>query len=238
MFDVYVFGDEEWAVRSAAIINQAIRDACIDRGSCNIMLTGGRSAENVYRVLAPILKSDSCLLNFYFGDERCVDLDDSESNYKMANESLFKALNTKSLQIHRIKGEDEPKKEAERYANLLPHSIDVLLLSIGEDGHIASLFPGDTVSLQDSRKMVVVNAPKRPNRRISITKNIINNSARIFCFAQGKAKGKALIPIFTGECTIEEAPAKLVKNSTWLLDTSAEAIVRQNSMLRLQINNL
>lgn len=230
MPDVYVFDVEEWANRAADVINQAVQDACSCKGNCNIMLTGGRSAENMYRSLAPILRSDSCILSFYFGDERCVDPDDEASNFRMVNESLFKSMNAKSTQIYRIKGEVEPKQEAERYANLLPHSIDVLLLSIGEDGHIASLFPGDKISLQDKGKMVVVNAPKKPNRRISITKNIINKSARIFCFAQGEAKGKALISVFKEERTIEEVPAKLVKNSTWLLDTSAEAIVRLNAM--------
>lgn len=230
MPEVYVFRREEWAYRSADLINQAVRDTCIGKGYCNIMLTGGRSAENIYRELAPILDCESGELNFYFGDERCVDPDDLESNYRLANESLFKRLNTKSVRIYRIKGEAEPNQEAERYANLLPNSIDVLLLSIGEDGHIASLFPGDTVSLQAPGKMISVSAPKKPDRRISITKNIIQNSARIFCFAQGEAKGAALIPVFTGKGNIEEVPAKLVKNATWLLDTSAETIVRQNAM--------
>lgn len=231
MPDVYVFRKEEWACRSADVISKVVRDACIGKGYCNIMLTGGRSAEIIYRELASILRCESSVLNFYFGDERCVGPDDLESNYRLANESLFKRLDAKLVRIYRIKGEAEPKQEAERYANVLPNSIDVLLLSIGEDGHIASLFPGDIASLQAPGKMVAVSAPKKPNRRISITKDVIKSSARIFCFVQGEAKGAALLSVFTEKGTVEEVPAKLVKNGTWLLDTSAEAILRQNAML-------
>jgi 6-phosphogluconolactonase len=228
MNNIIVFNDEEWEIKSAETIINYIRLVSEYDNICNIMLTGGRSAKGIYRKLPSLLENESCVLNFYFGDERCVMPDDPASNYRMANESLFSVLKCKSFHIHRIMGEAEPYREVERYSKILPRSIDILLLSIGEDGHIASLFPGDYKSINDSGKLVMVKAPKEPIYRISVTKNVIDNSSIVFCFARGEEKGRALISVFKGEHTIEEVPARIVKNCIWLIDKSSEAVLRHN----------
>ena len=87
---------------------------------------------------------------FFWGDERCVPPSDSESNYKMAYDSLLSKLQIPSSNIFRIKGENNPKLEADSYSSLVIDHLgsvndyprfDLIMLGLGEDGHTASIFP-------------------------------------------------------------------------------------------------
>jgi 6-phosphogluconolactonase len=230
--DILVFDDRQWVSESAKIISKAVENICKLKGSCNLMLTGGRSAEKIYKEWTSSGFLEQNKINFYFGDERCVPLADSESNYRMAIDALLAGSKKENITIYPVNGDAVDKeKEAKRYEALLPCKIDILLLSIGEDGHIASLFPQDKLLIENERKMMLVKCPKKPFSRISISPVVIRSAGKIFCFGQGSSKGKALAAVFKSESEVLKVPAKLAVRGTWLLDRSAQLVMNQYSMV-------
>ena len=161
--NIKVFPDEIWAIKSAQVINKAVQSICKKKGSCCILLTGGRSAERIYIEWGNLLLSNYNI-SFYFGDERCVSPEDTESNFSLVMRSLFNKGVPKQYSIHRIYGEAiDHNAEVERYDSTLPLEIDILILSIGEDAHIASIFPNDVEIHKSNKRVELVFGPKPPN---------------------------------------------------------------------------
>ena len=225
---ILVFDDNYWADKSAKIICETVDNICELQGLCNIMLTGGRSAKLIYQKLSNSSFLEHNKINLYFSDERCISHDDYESNYNMVNNVLLASCKNKNISLYPIYGDVYDKQnESIRYESLLPNRIDVLLLSIGEDSHIASLFPYDKTLTENQKKVVPVIGPKKPFSRISITPVVINSAKRIFCFGQGAIKGKALAAVFTDKMDILSVPAKLALHGTWLMDYTAYQTMNQ-----------
>lgn len=226
--EILVFEDEQWVDKSAKIIQETVDDICKLKDSCSIMLTGGRSAEKIYREWSNSSFLEQNRITFYFGDERCVSHNDTQSSYHMVSKVLLTDSIHKDITIYPIYGDAiDKKKEANRYAALLPSKIDILLLSIGEDAHIASIFPYDRILMERQKKVVPVTGPKEPFSRISITPVVISSALRIFCFGQGATKGKALASVFNDTLDILSIPAKLALQGTWLIDHSANRAMKQ-----------
>ena len=219
---------------SSILVNQSIHSASalisnaiiskIKMGSCNVMLTGGKSAEQIYKCwsTSDVLSAYLSRIHFYFGDERCVPPEDLDSNYGMARRAFLKKDIIKKINIYRIEAECEDIEAAGvRYAELLPNSIDVLLLSVGVDGHIASLFPYDPALSEYKRRVVPAVGLKLPFKRLTITPKVISDSAEVFVLAFGKSKGRVLLEALRNPNDIASCPARLVLNATWLLDDEA-----------------
>lgn len=220
--EILVFEDAEWAIKSATLLTRMVSDVLLERNECNIILTGGRSAERVYKVWAPVLAGIVGRICFYFGDERCVEPDDQASNFRMVMQSLFPDKLPGNFMIQRIRGEAEDiMNETERYGKILPQKVDIVLLSIGEDGHIASLFPNDKQVLETGKKMLLIQAPKFPQFRLSVSANVIQSANRIFCFVNGPVKGEILKKVFQDEIDVLAVPARLACKGVWLMDKSA-----------------
>ena len=186
---ILIFKDNDWQKDVAKYINNEVQSVIAKKGQCSIMLTGGSSAEIVYREWSKILFSQIGGINFYFGDERCVNPDDINSNYFMVINSLFSRTIPDNFKIYRIKGEAKDKKEeANRYLALIPNEIDILLLSIGEDGHIASLFPGDSFICNNSKVISPVMTDKKPFCRFTVSAGIINSAKIKICFCISKGR--------------------------------------------------
>lgn len=223
------FSDEEWQTKSASYIHKAVETVCKHKGKCSVMLTGGLGAEMVYQAWSQMLCELPQKIQFYFGDERCVSPDDKESNYCMAVQSLFPIYIPDNFTINRIKGETSDKMiEANRYTAILPTTIDILLLSIGEDGHIASLFPGDSIVLNNAKQVLPVIAEKRPSFRFTISPGIIRSAKEKICFCKGKLKGAVLATVFKNVDDILPVPARIAYDATWLLDKSAAIAMKEN----------
>lgn len=157
-------------------------------------------------------------IDFFFGDERCVPPEHEESNFGLAMRTLFRFGIPRGSDVHRITAESCDKDlAAERYAELLPDHIDLLLLGVGEDGHVASLFPG-SAALQESRKVVAVTGPKPPAERMTITPVVIGQSEAIVVLASGEEKQAPLQDVLQSTVSIEQCPARLVEHATWLID--------------------
>jgi 6-phosphogluconolactonase len=160
-------------------------------------------------------------LHFFFADERCVPPDHRESNYGMANRSLFSRIGTFGFHTHRINGENEPVKEAERYSSEISSVIspdaqsplfDIMLLGIGEDGHTASIFPDHTDLLSAQRICEAVVHPVTGQGRITLTGNTLLNAKRIIFLVVGKSKSTIVKQIINRE---EEAKAYPAARIFW-----------------------
>lgn len=187
----------------------------------SIVITGGRSAKELYKMWPrdpnfKFFKSSA----FYLSDERLVSLQSEDSNYKMIKSSLGKLIS--SDQIFKINGESKNfKSEAKRYDKIIPDKIDVVLLSVGEDGHIASLFPKSKALRCNSKVTYLTNSPKLPSKRLTITPKIILNAKNVLVMAKGKNKGNILAQALTSPLDINILPVRLTIGRTWLLDYEA-----------------
>lgn len=206
---------------AVARIAAAARAAVEARESFSLALAGGGTPLAAYRLLAAEAMPWE-RTHLYWSDERCVPPDDAESNYGAARRALLDHLANPPAQVCRIEGEDpDPHAAAARYAALLPARLDLLLLGIGEDGHIASLFPGDIALHEHTRHAVAVIGPKPPPRRITITPPVLAAARATLVLATGAAKASPVARALVGEINIDELPVQLARPATWLLDREA-----------------
>lgn len=210
-----------WAKTAATQIMVAITQTIEAQGGCSVILTGGRSAAHLYQAWAALADFDQLRnVHFYFGDERCVPPDHPESNYGLAMRTLFQRGVPQDCKVTRIHAE-RPDREAaaEEYAEKLPNRPGIMLLSVGEDGHIASLFPHSPALLESHRRVVHVHAPKLPMERLTVTPLVIAQAKQVFVLAIGSEKAAVMRQAQTVPNDIFELPARLVLNATWFLDT-------------------
>lgn len=171
-----------------------------------LALSGGRIARSFLSALAARAASHQEHLDrvrFIWGDERCVPPTDPESNYRLADELLFRPANIPPDRIHRIRGELTPEtaaSEAERELIALAPTqadgfpeIDLVLLGMGEDGHVASLFPGESNEVMQTRAVYrSVVAAKPPPHRISLGYGVLAAARQVWVLASGTGKEAAL----------------------------------------------
>jgi 6-phosphogluconolactonase len=179
-----------------------------------VALSGGRITRKLFTSVVEQAKvrkigngGTPCLpgnVHFFWADERCVPPDDPESNFKMANELLFAPLKVSENQIHRIRGEDSPSAavkaaEEELRQIALPGEnrqpvLALIFLGMGEDGHVASLFPDAPAEVVNHPGpfLFVDNSPKPPPRRISLSYAAIAAARQVWVLISGAGKEKAL----------------------------------------------
>jgi 6-phosphogluconolactonase len=169
-------------------------------------LSGGRIAKKFCSAILRLAQNDPTIfsdVHFFWADERCVPPDNPESNYFVANECLFQPLKFPSGQIHRIRGEDAPEmaaREAEAALRGLAKSLangqpilDRIFLGMGEDGHVASLFPGEKAeAVSNSATYRPVTASKPPPLRITLGYGVIAAARQVWVLASGSGKETAL----------------------------------------------
>lgn len=220
--EVRQFDGLEWPVQSARIIQDRIDSILLKRGPCSVMLTGGRSAERLYSawVEFPAFRQMTGV-QFFFGDERCVPPDHPDSNYGMVMQTLFNQGVPAGCSVFRMEADDTDREAAAlRYEEILPERVDVLLLGVGEDGHIASLFPGSQALHEVSRRVMSISGPKPPHERLTITPTIIMQANSIFVLASGVAKAQILVKALQQADDFDTIPACLVLDAIWLLDSA------------------
>jgi 6-phosphogluconolactonase len=172
-----------------------------------VALSGGRITQKFFNETVAQAKArgtsfENC--HFFWADERCLPPTDPESNFKMANELLFTPLNIVAEKIHRLRGEDSPSaavKNAEaELCRIAPQNengqpvLDLILLGMGEDGHVASLFPnaGPEIINCVAPFLAVVNSPKPPPTRISLSYSAIAAATQVWALVSGAGKTEAL----------------------------------------------
>jgi 6-phosphogluconolactonase len=189
------------AERAARDIVRHIEEVRRQGRTPNIALTGGDTPQRAYEVLArePEHWRD---VEVWWGDERCVAPDDEQSNYRMAALALLDPAGIAPERVHRMEGELGPDRGAQRYGQLLRERIegepvpvfDLILLGIGPEGHIASLFPyAETLQAgEDAVCLPVHDSPKPPPQRITLSLAVLRAARRCMLLATGACKADAI----------------------------------------------
>jgi 6-phosphogluconolactonase len=223
---------EAAAKRAASEITRRLQSAREQRGAAHLALSGGTTPARTYELLAHELE-DWQAMHVWFADERCVGPEDEESNYRLARETLLDAATGLAPEhVHRMEGELGPEQGAERYAEALRvHApideelvaLDVIVLGIGPDGHVASLFPGaPTLDVgAPALCLGVHDSPKPPPERITLTLPVLHAAQRCVLLATGASKADA-VDAMLGEPT-RHVPASLLRRGrlSVILDDAA-----------------
>ena len=225
----HVIRTKNFVADAAAFILGQARKAIAERSEFRIALSGGNTPAPVYAriaVEARDLPWES--VRFTFGDERCVPLDDPQSNFRMARENLFVPAAVPEKSIMRMRGEIDPQIAAREYEDQLNaiaigsgqsiYQHDLILLGLGDDGHTASLFPG-TAALDEMTRRVVANfVPKLDAWRLTFTLPLINH-ARHILFLVGASKSPQLIErVLAGNSQFPAARVNPVAGEvTWII---------------------
>ena len=218
------------AKRAAAEIARRLQGARAERGVAHLALSGGSTPGRTYKLLAAALDSWQGI-ELWFADERCVGPEDAESNYRLAKETLLERATAAGLEdrrVHRMRGELGPDEGAQSYElELREHAtadddagddsgaalpaLDVIVLGIGPDGHIASLFPGAATldAGPDRLCLGVHDSPKPPPERITLTLPVLRAARRCVLLATGAGKADA-VNAMLGEAT-RHVPASLLR---------------------------
>ncbi|MDT8286091.1 MAG: 6-phosphogluconolactonase [Elusimicrobiales bacterium] len=202
----------------------------------DLALSGGRTPEAVLAAMARPGGPDWRRVRFFWGDERMVPPSSELSNYRMARRALLAPAGVPQRNIFRIRGEAPPVAEARRYSGLvkklLPSAYGVprfglVLLGLGEDGHTASIFPGNAGLFRSKEIFASVAGPAGGPNRITAAGGIINSARAVFFLVSGGAKADAAARVLRGGSGARGLPAALVRprdgRLTWLLDKAAAA---------------
>lgn len=175
-------------------------NACIaEKGSFHIVLAGGSTPRDIYFQLRD-LHTDWHSWHIYFGDERCLSVGDQERNDSMAQSLWLYQVGVPVEQVHCMQAHQPVDLAVSEYAKLIDtvKQFDLVILGLGEDGHTASLFPGQTFDA-DASVIAVQNAPKPPARRLSLTPKSLSNSQQVWFLVSGEGKRAALSQWLAGE---------------------------------------
>ncbi len=192
----------------------------------HVALTGGSTPRRAYELTAE-RRSDWAGVGIWFTDERCVPPDHEHSNFGMIDEALLSKI--EGADVHRMKGELGPQDGAADYERELaaegPDAFDLMLVGLGPDAHICSLFPGDAALGERERRAVGVETPGMAPlvSRITLTLPVVNATRQIVFLVTGEGKADALARAFSGRPD-PRAPGSLVDaDVTVLLDEAAAA---------------
>jgi 6-phosphogluconolactonase len=202
----------------------------------NIALSGGSTPELLFTVLGDKYADSLPWKNvhFFWVDERCVTPENKESNYGMTMKAFLSRISIPAMNIHRMRGEDNPDEEAFRYSKEISESVstsdgfpvfDLILLGLGEDGHTASIFPGHLEYFESDKICIVAAHPVTGQKRISLTGRVINNGSRIVFLVTGEKKQAIVEKMFKNDPSSLNYPAAYIVpvhgNLSWYLDESA-----------------
>ena len=216
-----------FAAEAAQFILRHARTAIAERGLFRLALSGGNTPRTVHAQLAR-LGADLAWnrVQITFGDERCVPPEHTDSNFRMARETLLDVVPMPAGNVFRIRGEIHPATAAQEYEDKLaavaarfgePRYVhDLVLLGLGEDGHTASLFPGSPALDETVRNVIPATGPKPPPQRITMTFPLLN-AARHVAFLVIGADKHALVEEIASGSTAYPAGRVHAEAATWIV---------------------
>tara|TARA_R110002111_G_scaffold193148_5_gene259263 strand:- start:589 stop:1299 length:711 start_codon:yes stop_codon:yes gene_type:complete len=207
------------------------RSAIAKRGVFYVALAGGSTPKGLYQMLATSPYSsqiDWARVQLFFGDERCVLPSHDDSNFKMASEAMIDALPIPEANVHRMPTElGDAEEIAKRYAETMAEVMDdqpfdLVLLGLGPDGHIASLFP-DTPALDVTTSLTTpLYVEKFASWRVTMTYPVINAARQVIVFIAGEAKA-AIVNDITQNVVVGLPVQRLAPKGDyyWYMDAAA-----------------
>ncbi|GAA3189761.1 6-phosphogluconolactonase [Dactylosporangium siamense] len=213
----------------AARLIVRLSDAQAERGVASVVLTGGRIAAKIYAAVRDSPARDAVnwsRVEFWWGDERFLPSGDPDRNETQAREAFLSSLPVDPDRVHPMPAADgvDAAAAASAYADSLAAAVfDVVLLGVGEDGHVASLFPGYP-ALTDPRPVADVHdSPKPPPVRLTLTLPTLNTAAEVWLLASGAGKADAVREALNGAASLPAAKVHGRERTLWLVDTDALA---------------
>ncbi|MBI1194271.1 MAG: 6-phosphogluconolactonase [Gammaproteobacteria bacterium] len=211
-------GAELGEITAAYWCRQA-RNAIEDHGAFYVALSGGSTPRLLFEHLAlPSYRDaiDWTKVFILFGDERCVPKDHEDSNFRMARETLLAPLGIREENVYRIQTERGPDGAALDYAETLARVVpggmlDLVMLGLGPDGHIASLFPGTAALNEGNTTVVPVFVEKFSSWRITITFPVLAKARRIMLLTAGEGKAAIVAEILDKESNHEPYPVEMIR---------------------------
>jgi 6-phosphogluconolactonase len=212
---------ETVAERAAMDVRRTLERAREERGVAHVALSGGTTPGRTYELLGAD-PEDLGDVEIWFADERCVGPEDEQRNYRLAAQTLIEPAGIPTGRVHRMQGELGPHDGALAYAHELSAGVpsgegssipalDLVILGIGPDGHVASLFPGAwTLDVDDdSLCLGLEDSPKPPPERITLSLSVLRGARACLLLATGAGKADA-VSAMLGEPT-RHVPASLLR---------------------------
>jgi 6-phosphogluconolactonase len=232
--------DSAQVARDACLrIARAIRNAIRKNGAAAIALSGGNTPRDAYALLASETGIEWGKVDVFWVDERAVPPGDDRSNYRWAKATLLDAAGVPAERVHRMPADQADLDGAARaYEQTIRDKVqldgegmpafDVVVLGVGDDGHTASLFPGEsTVDVTDRLVAAVPGAAGR-EARLTLTPLPIEHSRHVFILAVGANKRPALERVWAAKGDVHDTPARVIRGVrgavTWLIDRAAGGI--------------
>jgi len=228
------------ALTAATIFADTCRESISKRGRFAVVLSGGSTPRLFHRILAeePFLSEvEWAGAHIFWVDERCVPEDNPGSNYGTAKRDFLDRLPLLPGQIHPMPGRPPPETGVSRYQTELMDFFclkrgevpifDLISLGVGKDGHIASLFPGNTSSDGEDKLLETVTGGDPYLARLTMSYSVLNQARRIVFLATGVGKARILKAIFEDSEAL--LPAQKIFSSegnlTWILDRDAASLL-------------
>jgi 6-phosphogluconolactonase len=208
-------------------------EALTARGVAHLVLTGGGDGVAVTRELGALGHSLPWeFIHLWWGDERLVPKDHEDRNDAQVQEVLDALPGLRHEQVHRmpVLGHESPALTyADEISSVLgDEPFDVLMLGIGPDGHVASLFPGRDLSGSGADVIEVSDSPKPPSRRVTLTMPRLKNSRHAFLFTSVQDKAEAVAGLRSGDHSLPVTHVRGISSTRLVVDTAAAQSARND----------
>lgn len=230
--EIKVFEDREQLVAAAAkLIMTRLLAAAESKPVVHIAITGGQVGTMIFRALAKLLDGvDMSNFHIWWVDERFVASSSNDRNELQATEAWLEHSSIRAANIHPFPSADEGTIEsaAESFAaaiEAIKPQFDLVLLGMGEDGHVASLFPGSKAISMGDWLVLEKGSPKPPAQRLSLSLNALNSGNEVFFLVSGKEKAEAVQNVFSGSSDVPAARVSGKTKTTWMLDQEAASLI-------------
>jgi 6-phosphogluconolactonase len=233
--DVKVFPDSAALARVVAVeLIARIAGVQAEGRVPSLVLTGGTIANEIYRTVAALPSSDVdwMQVDFWWGDERYVPADSNDRNDRAAELDLLDVVGVDPARVHAMPAADEAHPDVHAAAAAYDQEVrthasepfDLVLLGVGPDGHVASLFPGfPQLEVDDRLAVGVTDSPKPPPERITLTFPALNRTRDVWFLVSGEEKAHAVARALADDGSVQETPTRGItcENRTWWLDEPA-----------------
>lgn len=250
---------EDLAATACERVATIVETAAASHGSAFVCLTGGRTPRRMYQLLADPAHPWATRLpwdriHLFWGDERHVPPDHADSNFGMARTALLDRVPVPDKQVHRIRGEQPPQQAADAYdheiraafaaASRPGEAFDVMLLGVGDDAHIASIFPGsdllraagegsDTLRRDEAPLVAAVWVPPLGAWRITLRPDAVLAARRILVLVSGESKAPAVSAALEGPVDPIRWPAQILRRAAdrveWIVDRKAASALGERA---------
>jgi 6-phosphogluconolactonase len=230
--------DKQFAKDVAEWIVNVIGETLQKQARFTWVLSGGNTPRPIYQLLASMPYREQIAwgkLHIFWGDERAVPFADDRNNAKMAFDILLNHVPIPAEQIHVMRTDIPPEESAMQYEKILLdyfppqhpslNTFDLVLLGMGEDGHTLSLFPGTAVIHEEKALTKAFFLKAQDMYRITLTKNLVNQSSKIAFLTTGENKADALHEVIEGKFDPDLYPSQVIKPVNgelhWFVDSDA-----------------